>query len=453
MSDTQPLSNSKCLDLKICSWNVEGLAKYDGDCEFQSYFSNFHIIGLCETWAVKGDNFDNILPGYSSFDFCRDKKRKAPRGSGGVSVFVKQDLIRDGIVKRIFEHLSECVVMILDGHFFSSLNDIILVFTYISPENSPIYEYDNDNGIEILSMKLEQIITQYPEAHLFLTGDLNSRIKDFMDYVPGDDLNFIFGDNIAYPSDDFNMKRQTRDTQYNRFGLSLIELCCTYGIHVLNGRLFKDIEGNFTCTANNGTSIVDYMIASTQLFQHFTDFGIGELDQSDHFPLFCCIHLEFNMQDNNALCSQDGLETWAKFKWKPEFKMSYITKFRTSVTQFENNLNETQPEFLVSVLPNFIDIIKKSAVDMLCTSKTRVYSQPPWFDHNCRIAKRDKHRALRQYRLTNTRYHLNTYKNFRNKFKNICRNKKYVYSKYKRKTLMSSRNDPRKFWKILKEGN
>ena len=121
MVNTQPLSNSKYLDLKICSWNVEGLAKYDGDLEFQSYFSNFHIIGLCETWAVKGDNCDNILSGYSSFDFCRDKKRTAPRGSGSVSVFVKQDLIRDGLVKRIFEHLSECVVIIVDGHFFSVL--------------------------------------------------------------------------------------------------------------------------------------------------------------------------------------------------------------------------------------------------------------------------------------------------------------------------------------------
>ena len=120
--------------------------------------------------------------------------------------------------------------------------------------------------------------------------------------------------------------------QYNRFGLSLIELCCTYGIHDLNGWLFKDIEGNFTCTANNGASIVDYMIASTQLFQYFTDFGIGELDQSDHFPLFCCIHLKFNTQDSNASHTQDDLKTRAKFKLKLEFKTSYMTKFRTRTT-------------------------------------------------------------------------------------------------------------------------
>ena len=170
MIDSGLTLNSKYINLKICSWNVGGLAKYDGDIQFQSYFSKFDIIGLCETWAVKGDNFDNILPGYTSFDFCRDKKRTVPCGSGGVSVFVKQELIRDRLVKRIFNHLPECVVLILEGHHFRFLTDVILVFTYVSPENSPIYSQDNDDGIEILSTKLDQILTQYPEASLFWQG-------------------------------------------------------------------------------------------------------------------------------------------------------------------------------------------------------------------------------------------------------------------------------------------
>ena len=33
----------------------------------------------------------------------------------------------------------------------------------------------------------------------------------------------------------------SKDTEYNRFGLSFIELCCTYGVHVFNCRLFDDI--------------------------------------------------------------------------------------------------------------------------------------------------------------------------------------------------------------------
>ena len=169
-------------------------------------------------------------------------------------------MIRNGIEKRNFEHFSEYVILILDGQFFSSLNDITLVFAYVSLEHSPVYEHNNDNGIEILSVKLEQIVTKCPEAHLFLAGDFNSRIKCFTDYVPGDDVNFIFGDNTAYPAHDFNMRRQTK---------KCIELYCTYGIHVLNGRLFRDTDGNFTCIANNGSSTVDYMIASTQFIPAF----------------------------------------------------------------------------------------------------------------------------------------------------------------------------------------
>ena len=32
---------------------------------------------------------------------------------------------------------------------------------------------------------------------------------------------------------------------------------------MLNGRLFNDKLGEFTCFANNGTSLVDFLIAST----------------------------------------------------------------------------------------------------------------------------------------------------------------------------------------------
>ena len=106
--------------------------------------------------------------------------------------------------------------------------------------------------------------------------------------------------------------------------------------------------------------------------------------------------------------------------------------------------------FLLDSLSSFIDIIKKSAEDMLCKSYSRVSFQTPWFDNACRSAKRDKHRALRQFRLTNSRHHLDIYKNLRNKFKNICRDKKYSYAKHKRQLLISSKNDPRKFWNILK---
>ena len=139
---------------------------YKNDFLFQSYFSKYDIIGLCETWAIMGDKFESFLPGYISFDFIRPKKRTAYRGSGGVSVFVKESLVKAGIIKRIFNNISECVILILDGNFFQSIKDVILIFAYVSPENSPFYAENDSNGIENLNIILEKIVTNYPEAHL-----------------------------------------------------------------------------------------------------------------------------------------------------------------------------------------------------------------------------------------------------------------------------------------------
>jgi hypothetical protein len=67
------------IDLKMCSWNIEGLKKYYDDISFQSYCSRFDILSFCETWGVSNDEFENFLPGYTNFNFCRRKKNTAAR--------------------------------------------------------------------------------------------------------------------------------------------------------------------------------------------------------------------------------------------------------------------------------------------------------------------------------------------------------------------------------------
>ena len=113
---------------------------------------------------------------------------------------------------------------------------------------------------------MSNIVTSYPDASLFLAGDLNSRISNLQDFIAKDNLDFILGRDAYYESDDFNMERKSKDLCTNSFGLSLIQLCKTYAIHIFNGRLHQDREGEYTCIANEGASVVDYMIASTCLF-------------------------------------------------------------------------------------------------------------------------------------------------------------------------------------------
>ncbi|KAH3786507.1 hypothetical protein DPMN_164614 [Dreissena polymorpha] len=68
-------------------------------------------------------------------------------------------------------------------------------------------------------------------------------------------------------------------------------MCCTKDLHILNGR-FSDVNGEITCTANDESSVVDYSIASSALFERIIDFKVDTLDISDHFPIVCKFALD-----------------------------------------------------------------------------------------------------------------------------------------------------------------
>jgi len=66
------------------------------------------------------------------------------------------------------------------------------------------------------------------------------------------------------------------------FGKSLIELCFTYGVHILNGRLFADIVGNFTCLTQNGASVVNNHFILSEFCPFISYFNIDLKDESAH---------------------------------------------------------------------------------------------------------------------------------------------------------------------------
>ena len=131
---------------------------------------------------------------------------------------------------------------------------------------------------------------------MLIAGDLNARCGEIQDISENDNVDFIFDDAVLYEKDDFNLYRESKDKTNNAFGLSLIELCKNYGIHIINGRSQNDLHGEITCTANNGSSIVDYFIASSKLFPLISYFEIGDRPESVHFPLQCRITLPVNVK-------------------------------------------------------------------------------------------------------------------------------------------------------------
>ena len=75
----------------------------------------------------------------------------------------------------------------------SCYKDIVMYFSYISPEGSTIYTgYDQQNGIIRMKENVENLKLFYPDTMLFLSGDFNARIKDRIDFIPEDNLSYIF---------------------------------------------------------------------------------------------------------------------------------------------------------------------------------------------------------------------------------------------------------------------
>ena len=221
----------------------------------------------------------------------------------------------------------------------------------MAPERSPIYSTDNDDGIVILNEKLTRIKSDYSNVDIILAGDLNARTQDFLDFIPQDDLDYIFGD-TDYPGDTFDLDRKSKDTDtYNNFGLSLIDLCCEHDIHMLNGRMFDDVDGNITCTSNEGRSLVDYIIASTNLFDKCSYFVVDTQDFSDHFPVTCTLTLQQSLNDEFSNATDDNDET---FRWHKyiedicffEVNTKYISSSELKTSEF-SRVRSTSENFYV----------------------------------------------------------------------------------------------------------
>ena len=136
------------------------------------------------------------------------------------------------------------------------------------------------------------------------------------------------------------MHRNNKDSEvFIQFGQSLVDLCCTLNIHIINGRLYDDTNGNYTCTANDGTSVVDYNIASSELFPRISYFNVENRDESVHFPLYC----QFHFTSDNAVTQADSElahipKPTVRMRWNNDLKDQFLQCFRERLVNLREEL-------------------------------------------------------------------------------------------------------------------
>ena len=124
-------------------------------------------------------------------------------------------------------------------------------------------------GIDYVESCLVQLLTLLGDVHILIAGDFNARTGSLDDFIMQDDdetdMYLHILNDMEYNKDSFHSPRISRDKEVNDYGKDMINLCCTYGIHMLNGRFSDDPHGSCTCFSSNGASLVDYILCLSQL--------------------------------------------------------------------------------------------------------------------------------------------------------------------------------------------
>ena len=138
------------------------------------------------------------------------------------------------------------------------VNDLYIAFVYLPPLNS---SYGRINSKEIMQKLKKQIEYFSCKGKIFICGDVNARICDYVDIIPKEEELYL-----PTPPDytfEIVLPRVSHDKSVvNQSGRWLIDRCVDNQLYILNGRTLGDLTGRYTCHTPRGSSTVDYFIAS-----------------------------------------------------------------------------------------------------------------------------------------------------------------------------------------------
>ena len=268
--------NQKLLSLSC--WNVNGLS-YNSifgekltNPDFVRCLDRNDILILTETWTkaqLSLHDFELITTHAKKY-----KSKKHGRSSGGVAIAFKT-VLKKGIKPILFH--SDYIWCKLDKSFFHLEKDIFLCAIYIPPRNSPYFNIDVFNDLENDIAKFSN------EGYVILSGDLNARTGSALDHKEEDPSVHIPGD---MPILKHNLKKRNNyDNQTNDHGKTLLDICKTCDLRILNGRTKEDSFGKITYHSPIGISTVDYVIVSHNFMNLVENFIVKLKKNNPRFSL------------------------------------------------------------------------------------------------------------------------------------------------------------------------
>jgi len=205
------------------------------------------------------------------------------RPSGGLAVYVRDKFVLNDTL--YFQGQDDILCIKLAADKVNLQNDVYICLCYVIPENSSRQAFVTTHTYDRLLDFYTGLSIKYGDAlNFILCGDFNSRTSNLPDFVTDDNAsNFGF-----LPEDycaDVNLTRQSLGNgRLNSYGTQLLDICKQSGLRILNGRVGDDQNiGKYTYVASTGSSVVDYVISTPNMFNYISHFVVHEPNiLSDH---------------------------------------------------------------------------------------------------------------------------------------------------------------------------
>ena len=193
------------------------------------------------------------LEGYRFYAHNRQHTHvNAPKGSGGVGIFVRNCLFDDFEISVVDRSYDGILGLLLKSK--QTDHEIVIYAVYLPPGNSPW----GRNATGFYSHLLGQIYLLSDKDAIVVCGDLNSRIGEMPDFIS--DV-----DGISC--------RTVIDKTVNQHGHTFIDFLIDAKMCVLNGR-FCNNSDTYTSVSTRGRSVVDFIAVPYECFGSCENFQV-----------------------------------------------------------------------------------------------------------------------------------------------------------------------------------
>ena len=296
------------------------------------------------------------------------------------------------------------------------------------------------------------------KGRVILMGDLNSRTSLAKDYISNDNNQHIHvPPNYTEDRDIIQRKSQDSVKHACSFGNKLIQMCKSTSLKIVNGRVFGDSEGKFTCHQWNGSSVVDYVLTDYTTMSRLKYFIVEELlpTLSDHCMITFALPLNMAQISQSVSPQPYSKPAPISFKWH-ENAQKQITDF---LSQEYNKMRIQELEHTdIELIEEHVDKLTKILTDTaLCCLKKKSrktkHNSKAWFNVDCHkmklelksmaklLCKNPKNLQLRQ-----------TFFMAKRNFKQFIKQAKTTFKQdLTMKLENASHTNQKEYWQILKK--